>query len=162
MQSRSTTLQSADRPNSSSLALELRRPQAELQWIRPPRQVRTQLSFVLQGVLCQTLVPRSNGRGRALCCEIMVANQAVKSCIRENKAHQIYSIVQTGGKYGMKTMNQSLFELYQDHEITFDEAMSRTSDPEDLKRTFQRGGLTPEKHSAATARRAGMTQGRNV
>ena len=74
------------------------------------QQVRTQLSFVLQGVLCQTLLPRANGRGRALVCEIMVANQAIRSCIRENKAHQIYSLIQTGGKYGMRTMNQALFE----------------------------------------------------
>ena len=104
------------------------------------QQVRTQLSFVLQGVLCQTLLPRANGRGRALAAEVMVANQAIRACIRENKAHQIYSLIQTGGKYGMRTMNQSLFDLYQQNLITYDEAMSRTTDTEDLKRTFQRGG----------------------
>ena len=70
----------------------------------------------------------------------MVANQAIRSCIRENKAHQIYSLIQTGGKYGMRTMNQALFEVYSQNAITYDEAMSRTTDPEDLKRTFQRGG----------------------
>lgn len=104
------------------------------------QQVRTQLSFVLQGVLCQALLPRANGRGRALVCEVMVANQAIRSCIRENKAHQIYSLIQTGGKYGMRTMNQALFEVYSQNAITYDEAMSRTTDPEDLKRTFQRSG----------------------
>jgi len=103
------------------------------------QQVRTQLSFVLQGVVCQCLLPRSNGRGRALSAEVMVANQAIRSCIRENKAHQIYSLIQTGGKYGMRTMNQALFELYQQNLISYDEAMARTTDPEDLKRTFQRG-----------------------
>jgi twitching motility protein PilT len=103
------------------------------------QQVRTQLSFVLQGVMCQTLLPRANGRGRALAMGVMVANQAIRSCIRENKAHQIYSLIQTGGKHGMRTMNQALFDLYQQNLITYDEAMSRTTDPEDLKRTFQRG-----------------------
>jgi len=102
------------------------------------QQVRTQLSFVLQGVMCQTLVPRANGRGRALALEVMIANQAIRACIRENKAHQIYSLIQTGGKHSMRTMNQSLFELYQQGAISYDEAMARTTDPEDLKRTFQR------------------------
>ena len=118
------------------------------------QQVRTQLSFVLQGVICQSLIPRSSGRGRVLSAEVMVANQAVRSCIRENKAHQIYSLIQTGGKYGMKTGNQSLFELYEKGSITYDEAMARTTDPEDLKRTFQRGVTgpqSPEKPAAAAA-----------
>ena len=102
------------------------------------QQVRTQLSFVLQGVMCQALVSKANGRGRALVTEVMVANQGIRACIRDNKAHQIYSLIQTGGKNGMKTFNQALFELYQTSLITFDEAMARTTDPEDLKRTFQR------------------------
>ncbi|MHC4222980.1 MAG: type IV pilus twitching motility protein PilT [Planctomycetota bacterium] len=117
------------------------------------QQVRTQLSFVLQGVLCQILVPKANGRGRALACEVMVANQAIRSCIRENKAHQIYSLIQTGGKYAMRTMNQSLFELYQEGAISFDEAMARTLDPEDLKRTFQRAGGSSAGQQAQTSRR---------
>jgi twitching motility protein PilT len=117
------------------------------------QQVRTQLSFVLQGVICQSLIPRSSGRGRVLAAEVMVANQAVRSCIRENKAHQIYSLIQTGGKYGMRTGNQALFELYEKGAITYDEAMARTTDPEDLKRTFQRatGQQTAEKPAAAAA-----------
>ncbi len=115
------------------------------------QQVRTQLSFVLQGVICQTLLPRANGRGRALGVEVMVANQAIRACIRENKAHQIYSLIQTGGKYGMRTMNQSLFDLYQQNLITYDEAMSRTTDTEDLKRTFQRAGSpTPQNTAGPT------------
>jgi twitching motility protein PilT len=119
------------------------------------QQVRTQLSFVLQGVICQSLIPRSNGRGRVLCAEVMIANQAIRSCIRENKAHQIYSLIQTGGKYGMRTGNQSLYELYEKGVITFDEAMARTTDPEDLKRTFQRGaGTVAAERPAAAARRA--------
>jgi len=127
------------------------------------QQVRTQLSFVLQGVICQTLVPRANGRGRALAAEVMVANQAIRACIRENKAHQIYSLIQTGGKYGMRTMNQALFELYQASAITYDEAMARTTDPEDLKRTFQRAA--PQAGAAqaddARIRRTRTVTGRN-
>jgi twitching motility protein PilT len=121
------------------------------------QQVRTQLSFVLQGVICQSLIPRSNGRGRVLCAEVMVANQAIRACIRENKAHQIYSLIQTGGKYGMRTGNQSLYELYEKGLISYDEAMARTTDPEDLKRTFQRAVGTGDKPAAA-ARRAEATR----
>ncbi len=102
------------------------------------QQIRTQLSFTLQAVFCQQLIPRANGRGRIMCPEIMIANSAVRSLIREDKAHQIYSIIQTGGKLGMRTMNQSLFDLYRAGLVSYDEAMSRTSDPEDLKRTFAR------------------------
>jgi len=102
------------------------------------QQIRTQLSFTLQAVFCQQLIPRANGRGRVLCAEVMIANSAVRALIREDKAHQIYSIIQTGGKLGMRTMNQSLFDLYRAGLVSYDEAMSRTTDPDDLKRTFAR------------------------
>jgi len=101
-------------------------------------QIRTQLSFVLEGVFCQQLMPISNQKGRALACEIMRPNEAIRALIRDDKAHQIYSVIQTGAKSGMQTMNQSLFDLYKTGKITFDDAMSRSSNPEDLKRTFQR------------------------
>ena len=101
-------------------------------------QIRTQLSFVLQAVFCQQLLARADGHGRVLGAEIMVANSAIRSLIRDDKAHQIYSIIQTSGKLGMRTMNQSLFELYRAGLITYDEAMARTTDPEDLKRVFQK------------------------
>ncbi len=103
-------------------------------------QVRTQLSFVLEGVFCQQLMPIVNQKGRALACEIMRPNEAIRALIREDKAHQIYSVIQTGAKSGMRTMNQSLFELYKSGQITFDDAISRSTNPEDLKRTFQRMG----------------------
>jgi twitching motility protein PilT len=103
------------------------------------QQIRTQLSFVMQGIFGQQLIPRANGRGRVLAAEVLIANSAVRALIREDKAHQIYSILQTGGKTGMRTMNQSLFDLYRTNQITFDDALSRSSDPDDLKRLFQRG-----------------------
>jgi twitching motility protein PilT len=104
------------------------------------QQIRTVLSFVLQAVFCQQLLPKSDGRGRALAAEIMIANSAVKALIRDDKAHQIYSIIQTGGKYGMQTMNQALFTLVQKRLVSYDDAYERTTDPDDFVRTFQNAG----------------------
>jgi twitching motility protein PilT len=92
----------------------------------------------LQAVFCQQLIPVANGAGRTLALEIMIANSAVRALIRDDKAHQIYSIIQTGGKLGMQTMNQSLCTLVRRHEITLDQALSYSGDPEDLKRTLAR------------------------
>ncbi|MFC1582975.1 type IV pili twitching motility protein PilT, partial [Planctomycetota bacterium] len=101
-------------------------------------QIRTQLSFVLEAVFCQQLLPVVNSKGRVLAAEIMVANDGIRALIREDKAHQIYTMIQTGGKQGMLTMNQALYDLYKKNLITYDVAMSRTTKPEDLKQTFQR------------------------
>lgn len=101
-------------------------------------QIRTQLSFTLQAVLCQQLLPRAGGKGRVLVTEIMLVNQAIRALIRDNKAHQIYSVIQTGGRVGMKTMNQSLYDLYRAGLVTYDTALSSTTDPDDLKRLFQK------------------------
>jgi len=102
------------------------------------QQIRTQLSFTIEAIFCQQLLPKLNGRGRVLACEILVANSAVRSLIRDDKVHQIYSIIQTSAAIGMKTMNQSLFELYRRNLISFEEALARTTDPDDLRRMFQR------------------------
>lgn len=97
-------------------------------------QVRAQLSFVLEGVLSQQLLPRVQGKGRVLALEIMIPNTAIRNLIREDKIHQIYSQMQVGqAKFGMQTMNQSLLSLYQRRYITFEEAISRSSDPEELR-----------------------------
>ncbi|MEZ4600205.1 MAG: type IV pilus twitching motility protein PilT [Syntrophotaleaceae bacterium] len=97
-------------------------------------QVRTQLSFVLEGVLSQNLLPKGQGRGRVLALEVMVPNMAIRSLIRDDKVHQIYSQMQMGQeKFGMQTMNQSLFTLYHKKLISLDTAMSRSSDPDELK-----------------------------
>lgn len=96
-------------------------------------QVRAQLSFVLEGVLSQTLVSKIGG-GRALALEVMVPNAAIRNLIREDKIHQIYSQMQVGqSKFGMQTMNQSLAILYQKRLITLDDAMGSTSDPDELR-----------------------------
>ena len=104
------------------------------------QQIRTQLSFTLQGVFSQQLIPRSGGSGRILGSEVMLANAAIRSLIREDKAHQIYSQIQTGGKDGMKTMNASLYELYGRRAISMDEALNRSADKDDLMRLMN-GGL---------------------
>ena len=102
------------------------------------QQIRTQLSFVLLGVFSQQLIPKVGGKGRVLATEILVVTPAVKSMIRESKAHQIYSVMQTSQKDGMKTMNQALYELYQKKLISYEEMCDRSMDPEDLKRLFKK------------------------
>lgn len=97
-------------------------------------QIRAQLSFVLEGVLSQTLIPKMGSKGRALALEIMVPNAAIRNLIREDKVHQIYSQMQIGQeKFGMQTMNQSLFILFQKRSISLEEALGRSQDPEELK-----------------------------
>ncbi len=107
-------------------------------------QVRAQLSFVLEGVLCQQLMSKASGHGRALALEIMVPNPAIRNLIREDKVHQIYSMMQTGqSKYGMQTMNQSLVELVQKRLITYDDAINRSSNTEELIGMLGRAGGAP-------------------
>jgi twitching motility protein PilT len=97
-------------------------------------QIRAQLSFVLEGVLSQTLIPKMGSKGRALALEIMVPNAAIRNLIREDKVHQIYSQMQIGqDKFGMQTMNQSLYILFQKRMISLEEALGRSQDPEELK-----------------------------
>jgi twitching motility protein PilT len=103
-------------------------------------QVRAQLSFVLQGVVSQILVPRSDGPGRAACVEVMVPNAAIRNLIREDKVHQIYSVMQTGqGASGMQTMNQALYNLYQRKAISLEEAELRSADPVELRSMIEHG-----------------------
>ncbi len=104
-------------------------------------QIRAQLSFVLEGVLCQSLIPKANGPGRALAIELMVPNAAIRNLIREDKIHQIYSQMQIGqAKFGMQTMNQSLAALFQRRLITMDDAIARSSDPDELRQLISSGG----------------------
>ena len=104
------------------------------------QQIRTMLSFTLQAVVCQQLVPRMQGKGRALAAEIMIVNPAIRALIRDNKAHQIMSIIQTGGAAGMRTMNQSLFELYRAGTISYEDAVEHSGDEADFARLMERSG----------------------
>jgi len=105
-------------------------------------QVRTQLSFVLEGVLSQTLIPRASGKGRALALEVMVPNPAIRNLIREDKIHQIYSQMQVGQeKFGMQTMNQCLFGLYTRRIITLEDALGRSPEPDEFKQMMGGGNM---------------------
>ncbi len=104
-------------------------------------QVRAQLSFVLEGVMCQALLPRANRGGRVMALEVMVPNPAIRNLIREDKVHQLYSQMQIGqDKFGMQTMNQSLASLFQRRQITLDDALARSSDQEELRKLISEGG----------------------
>jgi twitching motility protein PilT len=107
-------------------------------------QVRAQLSFVLEGVMSQSLLPRATDHGRVLALEVMVPNPAIRNLIREDKVHQIYSQMQVGQeKFGMQTMNQSLFSLLNKRLITVDQALGRSSDPDELKQMMSVGAGNP-------------------
>jgi twitching motility protein PilT len=103
-------------------------------------QVRAQLSFVLEGIMSQTLLAKASGQGRVMAMEVMIPNPAIRNLIREDKVHQIYSSMQVGqAKFGMQTFNQSLAALLQKRLITQDEAFARTSDAEELKNILASG-----------------------
>jgi twitching motility protein PilT len=107
-------------------------------------QIRTQLSLVLEGIVCQALLPKIGG-GRVAALEIMVPTPGIRNLIREDKIHQIYSAMQTGQeKFGMQTMNQSLATLYQKRLITLESAMSASSLKDELEQMISRGaGVVP-------------------
>src|SRR5213595_283341 len=103
-------------------------------------QIRAQLSLVLEGIMCQSLVPKIDGKGRAMIMEVLVPNAAVRNLVREDKIHQIYSSMQTGqAKYGMQTFNQSLATLYFKKHISLQTALARSSNPDELQEMISRG-----------------------
>jgi len=109
-------------------------------------QVRAQLSFVLEGVLSQQLIPKMSGQGRCLCLEIMSPNPAIRNLIREDKVHQIYSTMQVGqGKSGMQTMNQSLINLVVKRLISVDDAFARAGDLDELRNMLVQNGIQIQK-----------------
>jgi twitching motility protein PilT len=105
-------------------------------------QVRAQLSFTLQAVIAQQLLPHVSGTGRVLVAEVLVVTPAIRNLIREVKNEQVSIAMQTGSKFGMQTMNQALADLYMRRKITYQEALARTTDIEDLKRLLQREVVT--------------------
>lgn len=105
-------------------------------------QVRAQLSFVLEGVVSQLLIPRADGKGRVAALEIMIPNAAIRNLIREDKVHQVYSQMQVGQtKFGMQTMNQCLINLYTRKLISLDEAMGRSPELEEMKQMLANAGV---------------------
>jgi twitching motility protein PilT len=119
-------------------------------------QVRTQLAFVLEGVITQTLLPKLKGRGRSMAAEIMVATPAIRALIRDDKVHQIYSAMQSGKKFGMQTMNDALFQLYTAREVAQEECERVSHDPKEFLRMI---GITPmEDQEMGSAERAQQQQ----
>jgi twitching motility protein PilT len=109
----------------------------------PPHQqeqIRVQLSFVIEGILAQQLIPKKSGQGRVLAVELLVPNPAIRNLIREDKIHQIYSMMQTGqAKFGMQTMNQSLFDLYSKGLLSYEDAIGRSTIPDELIQVIEKG-----------------------
>jgi twitching motility protein PilT len=98
------------------------------------QQVRVQLSVALQGIVTQQLLPLANGDGRCVAAEVLVPTPAVRNLIREGKTHQIYSALQTGGQFGMQTMDVALAQLVREQKISRELAESRSGAPEELRR----------------------------
>src|SRR6185369_15148212 len=117
-------------------------------------QIRTQLSLVLEGIVCQSLLPKADGTGRVVSLEIMIPTPAIRNLIRDDKVHQIYSTMQAGQeRLGMQTMNQNLATLYQQRVITLEVAMAASSLKDELEQMISRGaGVVP----GAGMHRAGM------
>ncbi|HEY7896362.1 MAG TPA: type IV pilus twitching motility protein PilT [Gemmatimonadaceae bacterium] len=107
-------------------------------------QVRAQLAFSLEGIITQTLLPRAKGRGRAMAVEILVVTPAIRALIRDAKVHQIYGLMQGGKKYGMQTLNDSLYQLYVGREVEMDECLRVTSDPNEFMRMIGEQPLTAD------------------
>ncbi|HET8667698.1 MAG TPA: type IV pilus twitching motility protein PilT [Terriglobales bacterium] len=114
-------------------------------------QIRAQLSMVLEGILCQALLPKVGGVGRVMAMEVMVPNAAIRNLIREDKIHQLYSAMQTGqDRFGMQTFNQSLATLYLQKQITLDTALLRSSMADELQEMITRGvGIVQQRSGAA-------------
>jgi twitching motility protein PilT len=117
-------------------------------------QIRAQLSLVLEGILCQALLPKAGGPGRAMAMEVLVPNPAIRNLIREDKMHQIYSSMQSGqDKYGMQTFNQSLMTLYLQKAITIETALLRSSNPDELQEMINRALSNAKASGASSARK---------
>ena len=113
-------------------------------------QVRAQLAFVLEGIITQTLLPRRSGRGRVMAAEILVVTPAIRSLIRDDKVHQIYSSMQSGKKHGMQTMNDALYQLYMAREVDEEECVRVSGDPVEFYRligkTMVEGDTAPREN----------------
>src|SRR6267154_2438814 len=125
-------------------------------------QIRAQLSLVLEGIICQALLPKVGGQGRACAMEILIPNPAVRNLIREDKIHQIYSSMQSGQeKFGMQTFNQALATLYFQKQITLDVAMARSSNQDELQEMINRGASLAGRHTSAGAVARGTATGKH-
>jgi len=124
------TLHTTDAPQTVNRIIDIFPPYQQ-------QQIRTQLSFVIQGVVAQQLAPLASGKGRIPAIEILIQTSAVQNLIREQKIHQLYTVMQTSQNVGMQTFEQSLASLFFKGQITMEEAISRTLYPEELQRMLK-------------------------
>ena len=122
-------------------------------------QVRAQLAFVLEGVLTQTLLPRSRGRGRVMATEIMVVTPAIRALIRDDKVHQIQSAMQAGQKFGMQTMNASLYQLFMNREVAQEECLRVSPDPNEFLRMIGEKPLDDQEIGSAPSGKMASSSG---
>jgi len=126
------TLHTTDTPQTIDRMLDMFPPEQQ-------QQVRLQLSQVIEAVCCQTLLRRACGKGRVAAFEIMTANAAIRNLIRERKTYEITSVIQLNTMDGMQTLDQSLANLVRDHTVTIEEALTKSSNPEKLKKAVHGG-----------------------
>jgi twitching motility protein PilT len=122
-------------------------------------QVRAQLAFVLEGVITQTLLPKKSGKGRAMAAEILVVTAAIRALIRDDKIHQIYSSMQSGKKYGMQTMNDALYQLYMARDVSEEECLRVSSDPNEFLRLIGKSAVEGETDPKAPPGKPGQAGG---
>lgn len=128
-----TTLHTQDAPQTIDRIIDVFPPYQQ-------QQVRIQLAGTVQGIIAQQLLPTRDGKARVVAVEVLVPTPGVRNMVREAKTHQIYTAMQTGQKYGMQTMDQSLADLVRRGKITFETAIARAVDPHDLRQLLGRVG----------------------
>jgi twitching motility protein PilT len=121
-------------------------------------QVRAQLAFVLEGIITQTLLPRRTGKGRVMAAEILVVTPAIRALIRDDKIHQVYSMMQSGKKHGMQTLNDALYQLYVAKEVSEEECLRVSGDQNEFLRMIGKSA-TDEGPSATSPGKSGATAG---
>jgi twitching motility protein PilT len=135
------TLHTQDAPQTIDRVIDVFPPHQQ-------HQIRAQLANALQGVITQTLLPRKDATGRVVACEILVPTPGVRNLIREGKNHQIYSAMQTGGRFGMRTMDASLVRLMRAGLISREEAEKRSSNLDELKRLMESSSAVADRPTA--------------
>jgi twitching motility protein PilT len=125
------TLHTTDAPQTVDRVIDVFPPEQQ-------QQIRMQLSVTLQAVISQTLLPRADIGGRIAAFEVMVATPAIRALIREGKTHQLYTDIQTGGQYGMQSLDQHLLQLLSERKITYEDALGKSSNPRDFEQRAAR------------------------